>query len=189
MVRVGLYKRSLQSRTWVITLALTLVTGASWAAGCGDGGVNPEFRNDLESMETARIQIRQQTFEVWLATEPAQQERGLMQVRAEELTPIPPDAERGLPGGAEPGMLFVFDSEQLRSFWMSNTLIPLDIAYIRSDGRIVKTHTMAPLETRLYPSIEPAQFALEVRAGLFAELGIGVGDPVEIPDTVLKGTP
>jgi hypothetical protein len=163
--------------------------GVNWGGGCNNGGVNPEFRNDLESMETARIQIGQHTFEVWLATEPAQQERGLMQVRAEALAPIPPDAARGLPDGAEPGMLFVFDSEQLRSFWMFNTITPLDIAYIRTDGTIVKTHTMAPLETRLYPSVEPAQFALEVRAGLFAELGIGVGDHVEIPDTVLKGTP
>jgi uncharacterized membrane protein (UPF0127 family) len=83
-------------------------------------------------------------------------------------------------------MLFVFGDEELRSFWMYNTIIPLDIVYMRSDGVIVSTHTMAPLETRLYPSVEPAQFALEVRAGLLGELGIGVGDRAEIPSSILK---
>ncbi len=83
-------------------------------------------------------------------------------------------------------MLFLFDQEMVLSFWMSNTITALDIAYIAPDGRIVKTYTMAPLETRIYPSIEPAQFALEVRAGLFAELGIVAGTYVEIPDSLLK---
>jgi uncharacterized membrane protein (UPF0127 family) len=69
---------------------------------------------------------------------------------------------------------------------MFNTIIPLDIAYINAQGQIVKTYTMAPLETRTYPSLEPAQFALEVLAGTFEQLGIGVGDHVEIPDSVLK---
>jgi len=186
MVKVGLYRQSPLGQFWAITLTLVMVL-YGWV-GC-DGGVSPEYRNDLDAMQTTRIQIGPHTFEVWLATEPAQQERGLMQVSEEQLAPIPPDAARGLPDGAEAGMLFIFDSDQLRSFWMYNTITPLDIAYIRSDGTIVKIHTMAPLETRLYPSIEPAQFALEVRAGLFVDLGIGVGDHVEIPDTVLKDTP
>ncbi|MCL2330586.1 MAG: DUF192 domain-containing protein, partial [Phycisphaerae bacterium] len=83
-------------------------------------------------------------------------------------------------------MLFVFSNERSLGFWMANTITALDIAYIAADGRIVRTYTMAPLETRTYPSIEPAQFALEVRAGLFAELGIAAGQYVDIPESVLK---
>jgi uncharacterized membrane protein (UPF0127 family) len=147
------------------------------------------MRNDLDAMATERIQIGDHTFQVWLASTPAEQARGLMQVPAETLAPIPPDAAAGLPDGAERGMLFVFEQERLQAFWMFNTIIPLDIAFIRTDGTIVTTYTMAPLETRSYPSIEPVRFALEVRAGAFKKLGITPGDHVEIPQSVLKSTP
>ncbi|NLX23031.1 MAG: DUF192 domain-containing protein [Phycisphaerae bacterium] len=154
--------------------------------GCG---TDPSMRNDLAALPTARIAINNQTFEVWLATTQEQQRLGLMQVEADELAPIVPDASRGLPDGAHRGMLFVFDDDRLQAFWMYNTITALDIAYIRSDGRIVSTYTMAPLETKLYPSIEPAKFVLEVPAGLLAELGIQRGDHVEIPPAVLKELP
>ncbi len=129
-------------------------------------------------MTTAKISIDGQAFEVWLATDPQTREKGLMHVTQDELAPRADGTERG--------MLFVFGSEQLLSFWMLNTVIPLDIAYISQDGRIVKTYTMAPRETRIYPSIEPARFALEVSAGLFDRLGITEAKQVEIPDSVLK---
>lgn len=136
-------------------------------------------------MQKESITIGQQPFEVWLALNDEQRQFGLMQVTAEELAPISnPDAS-GPP--IQRGMLFAFRHEMPLSFWMANTITPLDIAYIAPDGRIVKTYTMAPLETRVYPSIEPAQYALEVRAGLFEELGIEPGMVVQIPESVLKG--
>lgn len=152
-------------------------------AGCGDIGQNPAAKNNLDLMQTSRVQVDGHPFEVWLALTALEQEHGLMQVTEDALAAIPgsgsePDVQRG--------MLFVFEREKSLSFWMFNTIIPLDIAYINSEGRIVMTYTMAPLETRGYPSIEPAQFALEMKAGLLAELGITVGDTVEIPDSVLK---
>ncbi|MCK6484881.1 MAG: DUF192 domain-containing protein [Phycisphaerae bacterium] len=113
------------------------------------------------------------TYHVWLALSPEQQQLGLMNVTHNEL---PPDA----------GMLFVFADHRYRSFWMHNTIIPLDIAYIRGDGVIVKTYTMTPLDESGYFSIEPAQFALEVRGGQFAEKGIREGDVVEIPPSVVN---
>ena len=84
------------------------------------------------------------------------------------------------------GMLFVFDREEPRSFWMRNTLVPLSIAYIASDGRIVDIQDMQPLDETSHPSAEPAQYALEVNQGFFAERGIEVGNVVEIPD--LRGS-
>ncbi|NLE58515.1 MAG: DUF192 domain-containing protein [Planctomycetes bacterium] len=127
-------------------------------------------------------------FEVWLATDDEKRELGLMQVKEEELASFRGQTSQGL-SDIHRGMLFVFGFEQPLSFWMHNTITPLDIAYIRSDGRIVGIHTMAPLETRTYPSGEPARFALEVKAGLFASLGVKAGDRVQIPDSVLKDVP
>ncbi len=164
-----------------------LLMSAGWLLGFGCTEES-DNRNDLSSMQTARIRVGDTVFEVWLATTEAEQTRGLMRTPESALAPIPPDSGRGLPEGAQRGMLFVFPDEQLRAFWMSNTIIPLDIAYIRGDGVIVKTYTMAPLETRTYPSVEPARFVLETRAGLLADLQIKAGDQVEIPESVLKAS-
>jgi uncharacterized membrane protein (UPF0127 family) len=85
-------------------------------------------------------------------------------------------------------MIFVFDHEQHLSFWMKDTIIPLDIAYLDSDGTVVATHTMAPLDERpgQYPSGAPAQYAIEANAQLFRRIGLGAGDRVEIPSSLLK---
>ena len=109
--------------------------------------------------------------QVEIADDTAEQRRGLM-----ERTELAENA----------GMLFVFDREEPRSFWMRNTLIPLSIAYIASDGRIVDIQDMQPLDETSHPSAEPAQYALEVNQGFFAGRGIVVGNVVEIPD--LRGS-
>lgn len=88
------------------------------------------------------------------------------------------------------GMLFRFESEQAanNAFWMYRTLIPLDIAFIDSDGRIVAINTMQPCESSSpsdcpsYPAGAAYHSALEVNGGYFAERGINVGDCVSIPD-------
>lgn len=78
------------------------------------------------------------------------------------------------------GMLFVFEDSQPRSFWMANTYVALDVAYMDPSYRIVDIIAMEPLVTDSYPSSAPAMFALEVRQGWFEEHGIGVGDQAEI---------
>jgi uncharacterized membrane protein (UPF0127 family) len=82
------------------------------------------------------------------------------------------------------GMLFVFPDEQIRSFWMKNTLIPLSIAYIDSEGRIVDIQDMKSLDDDPphYVSAEPARYALEVNQGFFEERGMKVGDRAELPN-------
>jgi uncharacterized membrane protein (UPF0127 family) len=78
------------------------------------------------------------------------------------------------------GMLFVFERAELRSFWMQNTYIPLDIAYIDAGRAIVDILAMEPLSDDLYESSRPALFALEVPQGWFAAKGISVGAKAEI---------
>ncbi len=84
------------------------------------------------------------------------------------------------------GMLFIFPDEQPRGFWMRNTITSLDIAFARLDGTIVKTHQMPPLTLQSYPSVEPAMFALEMKAGSFAKFGIVAGDKLVIPEVIAK---
>jgi len=74
------------------------------------------------------------------------------------------------------GMLFVFPAAQIQSFWMRNTFIPLDIAFISSEGAIVDIQQMKPVdESILYTSRAPALYALEVNAGWFAAHQIDLG--------------
>lgn len=81
------------------------------------------------------------------------------------------------------GMLFFFEDEEYRTFWMKNTLIPLDIVYIAGDGSIVDIAYAVPCEADpcpVYPSSAPAMYVLEVNAGYTAENGFGIGDKVNI---------
>jgi uncharacterized membrane protein (UPF0127 family) len=73
------------------------------------------------------------------------------------------------------GMLFIFPDAMTRSFWMKNTFIPLDIAYMDAELRIVDIQAMEAESLDGHPSAQPAMFALEVPLGWFGEMGIGVG--------------
>jgi uncharacterized membrane protein (UPF0127 family) len=74
------------------------------------------------------------------------------------------------------GMLFVYGKDQIMSFWMKNTLIPLSIAFIASDGRILEIYDMERESLRVVRSTRSARYALEVPQGFFTRAGIGVGD-------------
>ena len=76
------------------------------------------------------------------------------------------------------GMVFVFDRAEPQSFWMMNTFIPLSIAFIAPDGRIINVDDMAPHDENTHWSKGPALYALEMRKGWFAERGIRAGDVV-----------
>jgi hypothetical protein len=81
---------------------------------------------------------------------------------------------------ADGGMLFVFEYEHRPSFWMKNTPIDLDLAFIDRRGRIVEIRRMEALDQEtIHRSRQPALYALEVNAGWFQEHGITVGDEVE----------
>ena len=81
-------------------------------------------------------------------------------------------------------MLFVFEEEAQRTFWMKNTFIPLDILYLDSNGIVVDVQTMTPQvgvadsELTRYPSAAPARYAIEMNAGLALDLGIEPGAQV-----------
>jgi uncharacterized membrane protein (UPF0127 family) len=87
---------------------------------------------------------------------------------------------KSLPEGT--GMLFDFKREQDVSFWMQNTYIPLDMIFIRADGRILRiAENAVPMSTEQIPSRGPAKGVLEVTAGTARKMGIEPGDRVAHP--------
>ena len=77
------------------------------------------------------------------------------------------------------GMLFIFDFETKQSFWMKNTLIPLDIIFINKENRIVKIHKNThTLSEESYPSGAPAIYVVEVNAGYCDKFGIKENDKI-----------
>lgn len=78
------------------------------------------------------------------------------------------------------GMLFIFPDVQMRSFWMRNTIIPLDIIFVGEDQRIVTIqHNTKPFSETSIPSSAPAKYVLEVNAGLAERYGLQIGDRLD----------
>lgn len=106
-------------------------------------------------------------FTVEVARTPAQQQAGLM-------------FRRSLAG--DRGMIFPYDPPQDVAFWMKNTLIPLDMVFIRADGTIARiAANTAPETLDTVPAGEPIAAVLEIRGGRAAELGIRSGDRADWP--------
>ena len=82
------------------------------------------------------------------------------------------------------GMLFVFQGERHGGFWMRNTLIPLDIAYLGADGAVLEIVHGVPLSLDILTPSQGYWYTLEVNGGWFERQGLGVGDVVVIPEAV-----
>jgi uncharacterized protein len=85
--------------------------------------------------------------------------------------------------GKNKGMLFIFPDDSVRTFWMKNTLIPLDMIFIDSSFTVVKISHAVPCTADscvIYSSGMPARYVLEVNANMTDDKGIGVGSRVEI---------
>jgi uncharacterized membrane protein (UPF0127 family) len=138
-------------KTFIILLAFVLIIPA-----CMRGQQSLIIHSD-----TGNHQVK-----VEVVTEPADQARGLMYRRSL---------------GKESGMLFIFRQEEPQSFWMKNTLIPLDMIFISRDLVIVDITTMQPCITNPcpdYTSRQPAQYVLEVNAGYCRSHNIIIGNRV-----------
>ena len=78
------------------------------------------------------------------------------------------------------GMLFVFDGEEYKSFYMKNTKIPLDIIYVNADKKVVSIQKNAkPFDETSLPSEAPAKYVLEINAGLSDQWNLQSGDKID----------
>jgi uncharacterized membrane protein (UPF0127 family) len=82
---------------------------------------------------------------------------------------------------ANDGMLFVFEDAQLHCFWMKNTLLPLSIAFLADDGRIVNIEDMAPNTEASHCPKQKIRYALEMNQGWFAKRGFKAGMKLDGP--------
>lgn len=123
----------------------------------------PRPRVVIETSSGQRLPV-----DVELARTVAEQRKGLMGRRS-----LPPDG----------GMLFLFDTTAVQSFWMKNTLIPLDMIFISEDGRIVGiVERAAPLTETERTVGKPSRYVLEVNGGWTRAHGVGAGDRVRFED-------
>jgi hypothetical protein len=147
-----IYVKTSPRRAFVAGALLSAVmafAGAAWA----QEGPQPKLR-------TTPLTAGMHVIQAELAVTPLQKMIGMMNRRSM---------------GANEGMLFVYDSAGQQCFWMRNTLIPLTIAFIGDDGRIVNLADMAPLDETSHCSEQPVRFALEMNQGWFAKRGIKPG--------------
>lgn len=82
---------------------------------------------------------------------------------------------------ADEGMLFVFANEKPQGFWMENTILPLDIVYIDSKGKVVSIAKGKAFDTKTLPSEGPAQYVLELKQGSVEKLGVKKGTSLGLP--------
>jgi uncharacterized membrane protein (UPF0127 family) len=106
------------------------------------------------------------TVRLEVAADPAARARGLM-----DRTEVPEGT----------GMVFLYPGDVAEAYWMKDTLVPLSIAFVAADGRVVSVAEMAPCTADPCPSYPPAgryRYAVELPAGAFAAAGVGEGDKV-----------
>ena len=144
------------SRRYFLVIALLVAAVPAWA---------------LETFGTSELTIQTgsgpQKFSIELALTDAQMEQGLMFRRS-----MAPDA----------GMLFDFKQPTNVTMWMKNTVIPLDMLFLDSRGKIIDIHERAvPYSTDIIASAVPTRYVIELNGGTVARLDIKLGDQVASP--------
>jgi uncharacterized protein len=153
------------------TMDDTPEAGAAPTTAAAGGRQIAEYR--LEPLDGPAVTVRLE-----IAADPAARARGLM-------------GRREVPEGT--GMVFLYPEDVAEAFWMKNTLVPLSIAFVAADGRVVSVAEMTPCEADPCPSYAPAgpyRYAVELTAGAFPAAGVGEGakvvpiDPAVLPEPV-----
>ncbi len=163
---------------WVVASILAAAVALSACAGatstgaatskngnCAAGAPQAKSPAGLEQLTLClRSAAKTHSFTVEMARTPQEQAQGLM-FRTE------------LADNA--GMLFPFNEDRVASFWMKNTLIPLDIIFVGRDGRILNiAENTTPYSLEPVVSIAPAAAVLELRGGLTRQMNVKAGDKV-----------
>ena len=135
-----------------------------------------EARAAAPAASGSAVELGGQRIDVEIAADDPSRARGLM-----DRTSMP----------ADHGMLFVFPDDDVRTFWMKDTLIPLDMLFFDADARLVTLLPNVPPckadPCPVYPSTRPARYVLELNAGAAAKFGVHEGDTatfVNVPPAV-----
>lgn len=160
------------SLLWAAVVLLLFALAGCGSGGNGNGSDSSQRAFPLASLAQTDVRIGGDTFRVWVMDTPARRNEGMMFLSDSEV-------------GTDEGMLFVYPGERPLSFWMRNTGIPLEIAYIDGDGRIFTIAQMTPFDETGVESGGPAMYALEFKQGTLARHNIVPGMTVEIPANII----
>ena len=149
------------------TGCLVSVRAVAIALALGAAACKTEQPATQSEAGVVRMRLGRESFTLEVADTPKKQQLGLMHRKS-----MPQDR----------GMLFVFEDERERSFWMKNTHIPLDIIYVSAAGKVVSIEQMKPLDETSVPSDGPAKYAIELNEGAAGRAGVATGDVLAIPD-------
>ena len=131
-------------------------------------------RFQLKDLKKAKVSFGKNEFELWVMDTYDKRMEGMMFLENSDFK----DNE---------GMIFVFKDPDIQRFWMKNTLVPLDVAYVVKQKYVATTYTMKALDTETdYSSTQPCMYVIELRAGMLKKKGIQVGDKVDIPASVFS---
>lgn len=147
-------------RRSVVTMTAVCLTGAMWSSVA-------LAQSQPQRLPTLTLSAGMHLIKAELALTPEQHQIGLMHRTSM---------------GTHEGMLFVFDRPGQQCFWMKNTLIPLQIAFLADDGTVVNLAEMKPQSLDSHCSTRPVRFVLEMNTGWFSKRGIK-------PGTQLRGEP
>jgi len=144
------------------------MTACCWAKRCLPAlllsllaGFSTAQDGPQEDLPRAQLTIRQQMIEVQLAATPEQRQIGLMH-------------RKSLP--EHEGMLFIYQDDALRCFWMRHTPLPLTAAFMDKQGIIVDLADMHPLTDKSHCSTQPVRYVLEMPQGWFDKHDIKAGE-------------
>lgn len=148
---------------WLLAVVLILCSSACSPESTAKTGVGASLA-DAYAQDTLTIVNEDGArleFDIYLALEFEQHRRGLMFVRQMPLNT---------------GMLFVYEGNDIRSMWMKNTYLSLDIIFARADGTVSSViSNTEPLSLRSLTSVEPVKYVLELNAGAARHFGIRKG--------------
>ena len=127
----------------------------------------------LKELFQTKLTLKEKVFELWLSVNPKQKKEGLSFLLADEVP-------------SYKGMLFIYPMNEKLSFWMKNTYLDLDLAYIDEEGRVRDIFSMTKDTSIKFHSSVKVRYALELKAGEFKKIGLKVGDKVEF-SSLIKG--
>lgn len=133
-----------------------------------DPSFNDKRVNQLKDLQRTTVKVGGKSIKVWVMDDDMKRQEGMMWLTEKEVKD-------------EEGMLFVFPDEDQRSFWMQNTVLPLDICYIGSKGKVVSVVQGKSYDETGLPSKGKAQYVLELKKGMAAKFGIKAGVTLELP--------
>ena len=127
------------------------------------GGVTDAVAQQQSGLPVVELSAGMHRIEAELAHTPSSRQIGLMNRQS-----MPPQR----------GMVFVFRQEAQHCMWMKNTLIPLSVAFLDAQGKILNIADMTPHSEESHCAAGPARFALEMNQGWFSTRGIAPGDAI-----------